>query len=514
MGKKRVLCSMLTLALTVLALGGCQVTTAPSSSSSVEPASSGSDASQGAASQSQAPAEGGGWTGEIRFYAQGYTPKTPDAVNPNPPTMLQTFADEYAAQHPGVTITFIDLPGDAVRAEWIRTQAAAGQLPDVVYELSHNVGSQLPKEMFQPIDPYLERDTPYVPGKKWGETFNDVVLQVTQIGDGAHYVISGDYVETGIYYNKKMFADAGITDLPKNWEEFVEAGKQLKDAGFTPLAWSMAQDDTYALDWCNRIFLSNFYANDMDKIDVDGVRGVSTMEQVIALKNGMVRVDDGKFLGYFDLLKDYTPYMNSSWAAKSDLEKKFLSEEVAMYWTGSWLPKKMVDAGVNFEYGSFPFPTPTPATLPPHSTAAVTSGAVGGPSGAFQYCLSSPQANKTMTPEKADAVIDWMMYITEPGRISEIVNEVGTFYPTIVGSVSADGAGGLMDNFNADYRNYNGGQGLNGTIYDTTFRYLHQYMLGEVTKEKMIADLTKVYDEELDAIIADNPDWDLEAYLK
>lgn len=457
--------------------------------------------------------DGEGWTGEITFYAKEYTPKEPDDINPNPPKKLQEYADEYEKAHPGVTIKFVELPGDTVMNEYIRTQAAAKQMPDITFIAYQAVGTQLPKDIFAPLDSYFDMEDPYVEGKTWGETFNDAVMQMIQTGAGEHYTVSADYVETGIYYNKAMFEDAGITEMPENWEEFVEVCKKLKDAGKVPMAWSMAQDDTYAMDWTNRIFLSNCYSEEMDQIDFDGTAGVSDLERVVALKNGVAKVDDGKFLCYFDALKEMVPYFNESWASKSDLEKKFMQEEVAMYWTGSWLPKKMEDAGVDFEYGSFPFPTPTKETCEPYTTDAVTSGAVGGPSASFQYSVSSEKSNRTMTKEKMDVVVDWLMYITEPERISEIVNEYGSFCPTIEGSTPLPGMEHLLDNLNADYIVYDGGQGLTGTLYDTIFRNLHQYMLGEVTMDEVVETLSKTVEEEIETKIEENPEWEIDQYL-
>ena len=106
------------------------------------------------------------------------------------------------------------------------------------------------------------------------------------------------------------------------------------------------------------------------------------------------------------------------------------------------------------------------------------------------------------------------MCFTEPSRVSEIVNEYGSFCPTIKGSVPAEGMEGLMANLNADYVNFDGGQELTGTVSDTTFRYLHQYMLGEVTMDEVIEALTDTMDEEVEASIEDNPDWEIDKYLK
>lgn len=46
----------------------------------------------------------------------------------------------------------------------------------------------------------------------------------------------------GIFYNKDIFADCGITELPATWEEFMAACQIMVDKGYQP----MALDSTYA----------------------------------------------------------------------------------------------------------------------------------------------------------------------------------------------------------------------------------------------------------------------------
>ncbi len=54
-----------------------------------------------------ATAQDSGWQGEITFYAQAYTPNS-RLPNANNLTAFQDAADAYQAEHPGITITFID----------------------------------------------------------------------------------------------------------------------------------------------------------------------------------------------------------------------------------------------------------------------------------------------------------------------------------------------------------------------------------------------------------------------
>lgn len=55
----------------------------------------------------------------------------------------------------------------------------------------------------------------------------------------------------GIYYNKDIFADCGITELPATWEDFMAACQTMVDKGYEPLALDSAYVDLnfgYQLD--------------------------------------------------------------------------------------------------------------------------------------------------------------------------------------------------------------------------------------------------------------------------
>jgi multiple sugar transport system substrate-binding protein len=53
------------------------------------------------------------------------------------------------------------------------------------------------------------------------------------------------------FYNKKMFADAGISSAPKTWDEVVADAKILKQKGIVqyPLVWSWVQAEAVICDW-------------------------------------------------------------------------------------------------------------------------------------------------------------------------------------------------------------------------------------------------------------------------
>lgn len=69
---------------------------------------------------------------------------------------------------------------------------------------------------------------------------DDVVAKSVADGatlyDGKRYLVPFGYHYAGVFYNKKVLAAAGVTDLPKTWEEFVALCETLKSKNVTPIA--------------------------------------------------------------------------------------------------------------------------------------------------------------------------------------------------------------------------------------------------------------------------------------
>ena len=62
-------------------------------------------------------------------------------------------------------------------------------------------------------------------------------------GQQISYEIPYQMKANGYMYNKALFEQAGITEVPSTWQEFLETCQKLKDAGITPLT----TDDAYAM---------------------------------------------------------------------------------------------------------------------------------------------------------------------------------------------------------------------------------------------------------------------------
>ena len=54
--------------------------------------------------------------------------------------------------------------------------------------------------------------------------------------NGKRYLVPFNYHYAGMFYNTKVFADAGVTEMPATWDEFLALCEMFKGKGVTPIA--------------------------------------------------------------------------------------------------------------------------------------------------------------------------------------------------------------------------------------------------------------------------------------
>lgn len=124
----------------------------------------------------------------------------------------------------GATVDVVTIPDPYEQS--IQTKVATGDKPDLAFW--QPTASQLTalnaETNLQSLD-----DAP------WLDAYTPELRDITGILDDTRYaaLITTPAVE-GVYYNKQVFADAGIAETPKNWDEFLETARQLKTDGVTP----------------------------------------------------------------------------------------------------------------------------------------------------------------------------------------------------------------------------------------------------------------------------------------
>lgn len=383
------------------------------------------------------------YKGEISFYAQAYTPVQPTTNQPNPPHYLNRIVAEYQKLHPDIKITLIPpLPPGSDYITWVRTQAAGAQLPDIIWLQAGSVNDQLPRGMFEALTKYFDEANPYIPEgqpghDKWLDDFQGFVMDFVKATDGNWYQVNGDYVGTAFFYNKDIFKKAGLDPEkpPQTWSEFMDAQKKIKDAGIDAIALPMGPS-AFVWSWWHRVGATQFYGDQFDAMDVDHNQfRLSTYDMARNYAKGTWKTDDPRYQETFRILKDWSQYWAQGTLSMSmdDAFRLFVNGKVAMYWDGSWaVPQLLNNKDVKFDWATFSMPTIDKA----YSQFAGDTPApmIGGPSAAFQYSISTSQADATMTPDKLLAAVDFLKFLTAPQNAGPMVNDLGSFIPTIQGT--------------------------------------------------------------------------------
>ncbi|WP_395244622.1 ABC transporter substrate-binding protein [Agromyces sp. MMS24-K17] len=108
----------------------------------------------------------------------------------------------------------------------VQTKVATGDKPDLAFwqPTASMLTALNASTNLQPLD-----DAP------WLDAYKPELRDITGILDDTRYaaLITTPAVE-GVYYNKEVFAANGVTDVPANWDEFVQLGRDLKAKGVTP----------------------------------------------------------------------------------------------------------------------------------------------------------------------------------------------------------------------------------------------------------------------------------------
>ncbi|NMC29676.1 MAG: extracellular solute-binding protein [Pelolinea sp.] len=149
----------------------------------------------------------------------------------------QKMADDYMAAHPNVNIEITVLENEAFKTK-LTTVLQSGEVPDIFQSWGGGtLKEQIDAGLLKDITADLDAD-----GGAWRNTFAPGALAVFS-SDGKNYGVPWDMGMVGWWYNKDLFAQAGITATPTTWSEFLECVQKLKDAGITPI--SLGEGDTW-----------------------------------------------------------------------------------------------------------------------------------------------------------------------------------------------------------------------------------------------------------------------------
>jgi len=138
----------------------------------------------------------------------------------------QDIADAFTAANPNITVTQTGYQNEDLQRTLIPNALSSGSAPDVFMVWpGGEVADQVASGYLLPLDDLIPDAI-----KSLGAT-----VQPWQV-DGKTYALPFHFGVEGFWYNKDLFAKAGITSTPTTLDELNAAVTKLKAAGITPIA--------------------------------------------------------------------------------------------------------------------------------------------------------------------------------------------------------------------------------------------------------------------------------------
>ncbi|MDR2975127.1 MAG: extracellular solute-binding protein [Propionibacteriaceae bacterium] len=262
------------------------------------------------------------------------------SANPAKDAAWDKLVKDFETANPDITVKTDSYSTDQLK-ESLRLATGTPSFPDAyMYWEGPGLGGEL-------VAAGASMDiTKYYDQYKWNDRFNDTVLaNVTRYGGhhGVPWTIQGE----GLWYNKALFKQAGITSEPKTYDELVAAADKLKAAGVTPFA-TAGTVNWYIMRLLDPLIETKCGAAMMDKLATTAEawdKQTCVTEAFTELKKwGDNYFNDG--------------YMALDTDSATDL---FFRGEAAMVMEGAWFGGDVKEKGPDMmnDVGLFSFPTGT-----------------------------------------------------------------------------------------------------------------------------------------------------------
>lgn len=383
--------------------------------------------------------------------------------DPNRTEIFSRIVEDFNSSQDEVHVTFNATGTNHL--EELMTRLATDDVPDLTsqlqgFELASYVDAGYIKDI---------KDEPYM------QYIRESELDTVTI-DGGVYGIPMDTQAWGVFYNKELFKQAGIEDVPKTVAELEDCVEKLNAAGITPFAAG------YATEWTIGQFLG---------YGASPILTPAAVELGDNYKKGNWTFDQPGIDTAFDVL-DLVADNTQDRPFDTDVSGQyavFAKGEAAMMLQGNWSILQIRELNPDISMGMFPLP------ISENEEDLLFPKQYG--------FVINVLANTDKDPEKADAINKFMEFFLNPENGGGYYyDEIGIPTANAVAEPKLDEASEILQTYLQDektvftYYAYEPA-GFDAESWKVTVQYLNS---GDKDHAKLIEDFDAAFDKYADAL--------------
>lgn len=303
---------------------------------------------------------------------------------------------DFQAAYPDVTVNFSSIPNNNYAAS--RSSRLTASDVDIVVAAPVQVPDYVPGGAVgadaAAADAGLFVD---LTGQDFLENFTPTVIDSLKYKDKDYTVPTGLSYYTGVYYNKQIFEDNGLS-VPTTWDEFTEVANTLENAGVAPIG--IGGKDGWPAGLGMLSLVQGMYPSAQDK-------------QALAesIWSGSTNLAEGQQLQVLDRVQSLYDWAQPNFAGVdyTSVPSGFAAGDFAMTVDGTW-NQLVIDSAVNgaFDYGYFPLPG---------GDDAADNAALGGKV-ELRMAIAANGPNQT-------AAMAYLDFFSQPENYSQFVGTAG-----------------------------------------------------------------------------------------
>lgn len=247
--------------------------------------------------------------------------------------LMKKAKEEYEAANEGKTVELVPIEAeqDQYFTKLALMNGSADTAPDVIYEDTFQIRSDAAAGYLQPIDDYLAE------WDQW-EQYDDGAKQAGLGDDGKTYGVSLGTDTRGLYFNKQIFADAGLPEdwKPESWDDVLDAARTVKESNPDVIPLNVYASQALGEATSMQGFEMLLYGTEDVLLDTDTNRWVTGSKGFLDSLSFYRTVADEK------LGPDPAQALDAGWATKVRTEL-IPQSRIAIALDGSWLPSGWIE---------------------------------------------------------------------------------------------------------------------------------------------------------------------------